>query len=515
MRAGEPLSISHSEGAVVWIFTRTYTIIENIMTQKSTFPDRQFWHSLFEANSIAIVGANDVVGSWGYDALRAALASQRKTFAVNPNLPRIMGLPTFKTILDIPEPVDLAVIIVPAAIVPAVMRQCVQKKVGAAAIISAGFAEVDEAGAKLQEELVRAAQEGGIRFVGPNCLGHVNAHNLVGSAGIGGRSRPGPLAVITQSGTLGASIVMNAASHGVGISKFISSGNEASLHLEDYLEYLATDDDTRVIAAYIEGLREGRRFFNLAQNISRQKPILVIKTGTTERSSLAAKSHTGALAGSDVIYSAAFRQSGVIRADDEEELCDVAVALLNQPLPGGDRVGILTMGGGFGVVTAEACEKEGLKIADLSPTSLERLNSILPARWSHGNPVDLVGIKHMGEDPVAMSCLSVMMEDPNIDILISLLPPANPPPGPGGNQSAEQFAALRTDSPDRQEYLNSQVKKSGKPLFLLRRFNPHQNGSSAAGPDNTRIPEYSNTRRVARVLRHLVAYRRFLEKINR
>jgi acyl-CoA synthetase (NDP forming) len=477
--------------------------------------NKAFWRSLFDAQSIAVIGANDIAGSWGYDALRTAIASGRPAFAVNPNIPQILGLPTYKSIGDIPSHVDLAIIVVPAAIVPGVLRQCVQKKVGAAVIISAGFAEVDEAGAKLQAELEEISRLSGLRFVGPNCLGHTNAHNLVGSAGVGSRAQAGPLAVISQSGTLGASIAMNAAAHGIGISKFISSGNEASVHLEDYLEYLATDNDTQIIAAYVEGLREGRRFFNLAKQISTRKPILVIKTGTTEHSSLAARSHTGALAGSDVIYNAAFRQSGVIRAVDEEELCDVAVALLNQPLPHGNRVGILTMGGGFGVVTAEACEKEGLRIASLSQTSLEKLNAILPPRWSHGNPVDLVGIKHMGEDPTAISCLNILMADPNIDILISLLPPAAPLMGPGGGFTAEQFGEMQSENLKRLNLLREQVEKTGKPLFLLRRFTPQQPFANRVGPgESKRIPEYSNTLRVARVLRHLVSYRRYLDQNN-
>jgi acyl-CoA synthetase (NDP forming) len=485
----------------------------------SSVPDssenKAFWHSLFDAESIAVIGANDIVGSWGYDALRTAIASGRPTFAVNPNIPQILGLATFKSVLDIPGLVDLAVIVVPAAIVPAVMRQCAHKRVPAAVIISAGFAEVDEAGERLQQEVVDVARQGGIRFVGPNCLGHTNAHNLVGSAGVGGRAQAGPLAVIAQSGTLGASIAMNAAAHGIGISKFVSSGNEASLHLEDYLEYLATDKDTQIVAAYIEGLREGRRFFNLARQVSRRKPILVIKTGTTERSSQAAKSHTGALAGSDVVYAAAFKQSGVIRASDEEELCDVAVALLNQPLPRGNSVGILTMGGGFGVVTAEACEKEGLRIATLSQTSMEKLNAILPSRWSHSNPVDLVGIKHMGEDTTVMSCLNILMEDPDVDIVVSLLPPAAPMIPPGGGFTAEQFGNIQFENSKRLDLLNEQVEKTGKPIFLLRRFMPQQQGGSRSNAGGKRqIPEYSNTLRVARVLRQLVAYRAYLDKNN-
>ncbi len=469
------------------------------------------WHALFDAESIAVIGANDIPGSWGHDALRSAMASGRQVYAVNPNIPQILGLDSYKTVLDISGPVELAVIVVPAAIVPAVMRQCAQKGVRAADVISAGFAEVDEAGVRLQNELVEAARQGGIRFVGPNCLGHTNVHNLVGCAGVAGRSVAGPLAVIAQSGTLGASIAMNAAARGLGLSKFISTGNEASLHLEDYLEYLADDNESQIIAAYIEGLREGRRFFELAREISRRKPVLVVKTGSTESSSQAARSHTGALAGSDSIYSSAFRQSGVIRADDEEELCDVALALTSSPLPAGNRVGILTMGGGFGVVTAEACEKEGLAVARLSQSSLEKLNAILPSRWSHGNPVDLVGIKHMGEDPVSLTCLDILMEDPGVDVLISLLPPVAPLGGPAGQLTADQIEGLRAENAKRLGQLAARVAQTGKPLFLLRRFNFPQENPRPGQQAGRHIPEYSNTRRVARVLHHLVSYSDYLK----
>jgi len=273
--------------------------------------------------------------------------------------------------------------------VPAAFRQCVQKGVRAAVIISGGFAEADENGARLQAELARMARESGLHFVGPNCVGHADIHSLVASVSVVLRVTPGPLSLVTQSGTLGASILRMAASHGIGISKFISTGNEADLHFEDYLEYLAQDNSTRLIAGYIEGLREGRRFFELTQKITCDKPVVMIKTGTTGGSSQAAKSHTGALAGSDVVYTAAFKQAGVIRVEDEDELCDMAIALLNSPLPRGDRVGILTIGGGFGVVMAEACEKEGLRMASLEPQTLEKMNAILPGRWSHSNPVDM------------------------------------------------------------------------------------------------------------------------------
>ena len=467
---------------------------------------------------MAVIGANNIAGSWGSDALRAAFASTRakstrQVYAVNPNVREVQGLTSYVSVLDIRHPVELAIIVVPAAIVPTVLGECVQKKVKAGVIISAGFAEVDEAGAKLQAELVEIARRGGLHFVGPNCLGHADAHSQVASTSIIGRVSPGSMALMSQSGTLGGSIVHVAASKGIGLSKFIGTGNEADLHLEDYLEFLACDQDTRIITAYIEGLREGRRFFQLAKDITPRKPIVVIKTGTTSESGRAAKSHTGALAGSDAIYSAAFRQSGVIRADDEEELCDVVMTFLNQPLPKGDGVGILTMGGGFGVVAAEACEKEGLRIAKLEAQTLEKLNTILPPRWSHGNPVDLVGIKHMGEDTTVTSCLNLLMEDKNVDSVMSFLPPIFAPPGQNGNFGPEQFRAMQMENRKRLNLLSRQIKPYDKPLLVISRFMA-QSVNQTSGPifiTEDKIPEYSSPRRAARVLRHLVWYRQYLD----
>ncbi|HSW58259.1 MAG TPA: CoA-binding protein [Dehalococcoidales bacterium] len=483
-------------------------------------PDKkEFWPALFNAGSIAVIGANNQMGSWGFDAMRTALASkttdpQRQIYAVNPTVSEIQGVTSYPSILDVPGPVELAVIVVRADLVPEVARQCAQKKIKAAVIISAGFAEVDEAGIALQAEVLAVARQAGYHFVGPNCVGHGDAHTRVASAGMINRIGPGGLSLITQSGTLGATILQMAANRGLGLSKLVSTGNEADLHFEDYLEYLGQDASTRVIAGYIEGLREGRRFFELAKKITPVKPVVVIKTGTTGGSSQAAKSHTGALAGSDAIYSAAFKQSGVIRAEDEDELCDIVLGLLNSPLPGGRRVGILTMGGGFGVVTAEACEKEGLEIAQLSGETMEKLNGILPHRWSHGNPVDLVGVRSMGEHQLADKCLEILMADPHIDVVISLMPPMMLPPEMAGSLSRQQLEALYLSVKNQREFLVNKVAESGKPLILLRFINLPAVGLPGMPPlPEFKIPEFSSPRRAARVISQLEKYARYLKAV--
>ena len=476
-----------------------------------------FWRSLFAADSIAVIGAKDVVGSWGFDALKSAIAStngvRRQVYAVNPGIKEVLGLTSYGTILDIPGTVELAIIVVPAGIVPSVLRQCAQKKVKAAVIVSAGFAEVGEDGAELEGEIVEIARQGGIRFIGPNCIGHADMYSRLASAAVAGRIKPGPMALLSQSGTLGASIMQTAAGMGIGLSKFVSTGNEADLHLEDYLEYLAQDEHTRVITAYIEGLREGRRFFNLAREITLKKPVIVIKAGSTGESGRAARSHTGALAGSDAIYSAAFRQAGVIRTEDEEELCDTVLALLSQPLPRGNRVAILTMGGGFGVVTAEVCEKEGLKIAPLEPQTLEKLNGVLPPRWSHGNPIDLVGIRPSAGDTTVESCFRFLMEDKNVDGVISLLPPMVTTHGGIGNFEPDRFREMQAESQKVLTGLSRQLRPYDKPLYMVGRFSlqTHQGTEKSSFKVEDKIPEYSHPRRAARVMRYLGWYRKYLD----
>ena len=303
-----------------------------------------------------------------------------------------------------------------------------------------------------------------------------------------------------------------AAGRGIGLSKFVSTGNEADLRLEDFLEYLAQDEHTRIIAAYIEGLREARRFYELAREITREKPIVVMKSGTTAAAAKAARSHTGTLAGSDAIYTAAFKQAGVIRVEDEEELCDAVIALRDLPLPRGNRVAILTIGGGFGVVTAEDCEKEGLEIATLEPPTVKKLAAVMPPRWVPGNPVDLVGLRPLGNDNVGSACIQALLEDNNVDGIISLLPPMFVPPGPmASNFTPEQIRAMQKSTENAQEALYRQLQQHAKPLVYIRRINTPFAAQNLADAPKAIIPEYTHPRRAARVLCYLAGYRRYLE----
>jgi acyl-CoA synthetase (NDP forming) len=264
----------------------------------------------------------------------------------------------------------------------------------------------------VEEGLIEIARRGSMRVVGPNCLGIADAHTGFSTLGFVPPIVKGQVALISQSGNSGQSVLNYGFQMGLGFSKFISSGNEADLHFEDYLEYLADDDRTRVILGYIEGLREGRRFQELARRITRRKPIVIMKAGRTDIGSIAARSHSAALAGSDAVFDAALKQCGVIRVAEPAELVDVAVGLLGQPLPAGKKVGLLSMGGGMAVTAADALRSEGLELPPLSPATMDRLNSILSNRWSRGNPVDPAG------DFVSYHCLWPMIEDESLDAVV-------------------------------------------------------------------------------------------------
>ncbi len=479
--------------------------------------DSAFWQALFGARSIAIIGAKDAPGTWGFDALHAAVDSkktdpERRVYPVNPSRDQLMGLTCYKTITDIPGPVELAVVVVPAKAAPQVFRQAAEKGVKAVVIVSAGFAEVDAAGAALQEEIMDAAAEYNLHFVGPNCIGHADFFTRVASAGLASTIPSGPVALLSQSGTLSASIMQTVTSRALGLSKLVSTGNEANIHLEDCLEYLGDDPRTDIITCYIEGLRQGRRFYEIAREITKRKPIVVMKSGGTGEAAKAAHSHTGALSGADAIYTAAFRQAGVIRAEDEEEMADIAQGLCFQPLPKGNRVAILTMGGGFGVVTSEACEREGLAITHLQDKTLKRLDGLLPARWNRGNPVDMVGLRPGAGDTTVPACLHALLDDANVDAVISLLPPNAGMFQEVMSLSPQKLKELYEENERAVDKLAGELKSTyGKPVYIISRFSFRGEPVKTGYVPTHQIPEYTHYRRGAKAIGRLVWYQHYLD----
>lgn len=374
---------------------------------------RQQLDYLFDARSVAVIGASNDMVKWGCNILGKLLSKGGKQiYAVNRKGGEVQGQRAYRSITQVPGPVDVAVISVPLEYLTSVMEECVSKGVKAAIIISGGLAETGDEGKRVERETIEIARRGGIRVVGPNCMGHFNAYSDLFTVPYLPPVRPGPLSLISQSGNTSQAFVYLAHEAGLGFSKYVSSGNEADLHFEDYLEYFAADENTRIILGYAEGLREGRRFFELAREITRSKPVVIMKGGATEAGARAAQSHTASLAGSDLIADAAFRQCGVIRVEQLVELLDVSMALLGQPLPLGRRVGVLSTGGGGAVVAADALMRQGLEVPPLSPGTVAKLNSLYSRRWSRDNPVD------NGGDVFDYSALWALLEDENIDAVV-------------------------------------------------------------------------------------------------
>jgi len=475
-----------------------------------------YWHHLFSPASVAVIGASNTPGSWGNNAMKGVLyAGDKRVYPVNPNSPEVLGKTAYKSIVDIPDIIDLAVIVVPERLVPGVMRECAAKEVKAAIIITSGFAETGEAGRKVEMEVTEIARQGGIRFVGPNSMGHADTTSRMSTFGQMMEFPSGPVAVLSQSGSTCMKMVRALAEVGVSCSKYVSTGNEADLCLEDYLEYLAGDESTRLIAAYIEGLRDGRRFFNLAKEITKKKPIVVVKVGCTEESARAVMSHTGALAGSDAVYTAAFKQSGVIRAEDDDELCDVVYALLNSPLPPNNRVGILTIGGGQGALTSEICEREGLAVGHLQPDTVLKLNKILPPRWPHRNPVDMAGPNAADLSQIS-NLLWPMMEDKNLDIILLLVPIIVDNSVLTGRMGLkpEQVQAYRENEERNIDLIRVNIEKFQKTVALIwQGRGVNSDPSIAALLRKGKILGFANIRRTARVINFLYRYKQYLEAI--
>ncbi|MBN1613534.1 MAG: CoA-binding protein [Deltaproteobacteria bacterium] len=381
------------------------------------------FRALFHPGAVAFIGASNKPRKWGSIILNNMVVGgySGRIYPVNPAEAEIQGFKAYAGIVDIPEIPDLAVIVVPPAAVPGAVDACCAKGVKAGVVITAGFAEVGPDGAKLQEEMVRKARLGGMILVGPNCNGIMRPPANLYIAMPPVFPPPGKLAVVAQSGNVATSIARRIMKAGFGCSCFISSGNEADLHCEDYFSFLADDPETEVILSYVEGFRDGRRFFDKVREVSKKKPVVMLKSGSTEAGAKAAASHTASLAGSDLAFEGVCAQAGVIRAMDMDEMVTIATGIIGQPLPRGKRIGIVTAGGGWGVLAADACVKMGLDVANLPDDTLAELDSFLPAWWNRGNPVDLVaGLK---QEDLGTS-LEVLLRCPVIDgvIVLGIMP---------------------------------------------------------------------------------------------
>jgi len=378
---------------------------------------------LFYAHSVALVGASNDRRKWGYVTLKHLVDGGfgGRIYPVNPSENEILGLKVYKSIDDLPETPDVVVIVVPPPAVPAVMKQCVGKGIRSGIIITAGFAELGSDGARIQQEIAETARAGGMVFVGPNCNGVMSPWNRQYVQFTSFLVPPGPIAVVAQSGNVMDSLARQVMLHGQGCSVCIASGNEASLYIEDYLEYLARDPRTKVILSYIEGFKDGDRFIKVAREVTKKKPIVMVKVGRTQAGATAAASHTASIAGSDVIFDVVCKQAGIIRASSLDELVNIGLGLLRQPLPKGRGLGIVTAGGGWGVLAADACAALGFDVVKLPEATIEELDKLLPAWWNKGNPVDLVA--GVAGDNI-FKAIELVMQVPSVDsmMFLSIMP---------------------------------------------------------------------------------------------
>lgn len=346
---------------------------------------------LLEPESIAVIGASKSPYKWGNWMISRPLISgyRGRIYPVNPKETSILGLKTYPSLKAIPESVELAILTIPAPLVPAAMKECAETGVRVAIIISAGFAETGEEGKRLQDRVLAIAREGGIRFMGPNVMGIWSSPSRFNTAF---RFTPlsGHISFISQSGTMGGYLLEVASAKGYGFNKFISVGNQADLDVGDYIDYLGEDPGTKVIVLYLEGLKKGDQFLHVTRDVTRKKPIIVHKAGITENGARATLSHTASLAGSNEVFESICRQAGLIRTYDVIHAFDIAEALVKQPIANGNRVAIISTGGGQCVVTTDACGLQGLEVPELPEEAVEKIQKLLlPHAPPPKNPIDL------------------------------------------------------------------------------------------------------------------------------
>ncbi|TLX82393.1 MAG: CoA-binding protein, partial [Thaumarchaeota archaeon] len=345
--------------------------------------------------SIAVIGASEKPGIGRAIFSNIKNGYKGKIYPVSPTNEYVFGMKAYKSVLDIPDDIDLAVVATPNRIVPKVMEEVGMKKIQGSIIVSAGFKEVDEQGAILEREVAAICKKYGTRVIGPNCLGimSLSKQNMMNSTFLKITPKHGNIALVSQSGAICAATVEDAMAQGIGFSKVISMGNKIDVDENDVLELLCHDPETSVIIMYLEDIHDGRRFMKIGRKTTKQynKPIVVIKSGRTPEGAKAAMSHTGALMGADEVYDALFLQSGVIRVDTMQELFDLATAFSKQPIPKNDKgMVIVSNAGGPAIISTDACSKYGMKLADIA-TSREAIAKVIPAHGSARNPVDIVG----------------------------------------------------------------------------------------------------------------------------
>jgi acetyltransferase len=376
----------------------------------------------FNPKSVAIVGASQKKGKVGYEILTNMINAGYKgnIFPVNNKAESIENLKCYPVLEAIGQIPDLVIIVVPAGVVPAIMQQCAKIGVKSVIIITAGFKEVGKEGAELEKQVVRIARQSGIRIIGPNCLGVIAPANKLNASFGGDLPKAGVIGYLSQSGALLAAILDMANAGGIGFSKLVSIGNKADIDELDIIEAFANDPDTKVIAGYLESISNGNAFVRQAEQISQDKPVLLVKAGVTSAGAKAASSHTGSLAGSDAAYECVFERAGIIRCASIQQQLEYAQAFACQPLPAGPGVAVITNAGGPGIMAADAVEQQGLTFAKLSEDTVKKLAAELPAAANLYNPIDVLGDALAARYEFAVN---TVLDDPKVDTVLILLTP--------------------------------------------------------------------------------------------
>ena len=471
--------------------------------------------AFFNPHSVAIVGATKKINKAGHVIFKNFVENKRRgifkgeIFPVNPYEDSILEFQCYPSVTKIPMELELVVIVVPANIVPNIMRDTASKEVKTAVIISSGFGEIGNH--ELEDQIVNIAKKAGIRILGPNCLGVYDSRTGVdmlflpetkvlttGDEVVATpRPMPGDIAVVTQSGAFGAAALDYLAGRQIGVSKFISFGNKSDVDEAEMLQYLLYDEETRVILLYVEDIKSGREFLEVGKKVTEKKPIVALKSGRTEAGARAAASHTGAMAGSDQIYDAVFAQTGILRAKDMEEFFDAGKALGMQPPAAGKNIGIITDAGGPGIMAVDECELKGLFVKRFSDSTLQEFEKLknegkLPKFASNLNPVDITG---SGTSEMFEFAAEILFQDPQIHGMILL--------------GLHHVPALQEDHIDRVAKVAS---KYDKPIVACDIGETEMALHTRFRFDKLGIPAYSSPEDAARAMNALVRYGLHLKK---
>ncbi|MGV8085920.1 MAG: acetate--CoA ligase family protein [Candidatus Bilamarchaeum sp.] len=453
--------------------------------------------NIFEPKTVAIVGASSTPNKIGNIIIKNFIESKfsGKVYPINPKYTEMFGLKCYSNVSEINGKIDCVIIATPAETVPQIMEQCAAKKVGGVVILSGGFEEVKRN--DLSDKIKQIALDNDIPVVGPNCLGVYNPYSKVDSVFLPSykleRPKAGGIAFISQSGAVGSTVMDLSAFYGMGISKFISYGNSTVLDESDYLEYLAKDKNTQIIILYMEGAKDGRKLLETMKKVNKIKPIIALKAGKGSGGAAAAKSHTGNIAGSYVAYQAAFKQSKVTEAEGINELFEF-VKIFNQPMPKGNRIGVITNGGGLGVLTTDVIESEGLKLAEFSPNTQKELAKILPDYGNVNNPLDLVADANI--DGYQKS-IEIMMNDPQVDALIIIVLMQTPP-------IDERIVHVLSRASDDRRKPIATISIGGTYTEIYRKI-----------LESKGVPSYDSPKAAAKAMERLITYAKYQESLRR